>query len=125
MKAVGEYAGDGVVLLLHGGIFEVEIWGELLGVMGYMLQINQFIHFIFFQLRIVDYLTVFYVGDRVIYSWFMAMLQQFTLLGQQFLPFLFHIAEIHLSLLNPLLKTFEDLIDLVLLLLGLQFAHIC
>ena len=25
MKAVGEYAGDGVVLLIHGGIFEVEI----------------------------------------------------------------------------------------------------
>ena len=66
MKAVGEYAGDWLVLLLHGGIFEVEIWGELLGVMGYMLQINQFIHFIFFQLRIVDYLTVFYVGDRII-----------------------------------------------------------
>ena len=66
MKAVGEYAGDGVVLLLHGGIFEVEIWGELLSVMDDVLQIHQFIHVIFFQLRIVDYLTVFYVGDRII-----------------------------------------------------------
>ena len=55
----------------------------------------------------------------------MAMLQQFTLLGQQFLPFLLNISEIHISLFNLLLNTFEDLIDLVFLLLGLQFAHIC
>ena len=46
MEAVGEYVGDGVVLLLHGGVFEVEVLGELLSMMDNVLQIHQFIHII-------------------------------------------------------------------------------
>ena len=54
IEAVGEYASDGVVLLIHGGIFELEVFGEFLSVMGNVLQIYQLIHFNLFQKHIVS-----------------------------------------------------------------------
>ena len=73
IEAVGEYASDGVVLLIHGGIFELEVFGEFLSVMGNVLQIYQLIHFNLFQKHIVSL--------SIIYSGFMTIVQRFTLLG--------------------------------------------
>ena len=53
VEAVGEYVGDGVVLLLHGGVFEVEVLGELLSMMGNVLQIHQLIHILLLQIFLI------------------------------------------------------------------------
>ena len=40
IEGAGQYVGDGMMLLLHGGIFFIEVLGELLSVMSDVLQIH-------------------------------------------------------------------------------------